>query len=301
MHRPGGCSVNSSARAPPCAVAGWPRLPRPGSHGKPERDAKLQSPVSRPTGAVLGSSRIGRDFGGDGRVRCALKASARKLGPDGRVACGTGWESNCAVRSRCARRRVARRASRSIGYGRLVGMATKPGGLASISPWCAPDGGCKRRMHAVVFPMRALRQPCPFTYASLRGRCAFLLPLGCAARPPAMACRVGVHLGGDGGRERLRGRPSRRLRRLLRGDLAGGEHGAPRPGRLALSPQASADRPAGSPRHCNRSRRRRTQKRWPSPRRARTGGRRCPRRHMVHIPPVVLPVRGRIACSRRAT
>jgi hypothetical protein len=155
--------------------------------------------------------------------------------------------------------------------------------------------------HAVVFPMRALRQPCPFTYASLRGRCAFLLPLGCAARPPAMACRVGVHLGGDGGRERLRGRPSRRLRRLLRGDLAGGEHGAPRPGRLALSPQASADRPAGSPRHCNRSRRRRTQKRWPSPRRARTGGRRCPRRHMVHIPPVVLPVRGRIACSRRAT
>jgi hypothetical protein len=102
VHRPGGCSVNSSARVPPSAVAGWPRLPRPGSHGKPERDAKLQSPVSRPTGAVLGSSRIGRDCGGDGRIRCALKISARKLGPDGRVACGTGWESNvCGAVAMC--------------------------------------------------------------------------------------------------------------------------------------------------------------------------------------------------------
>jgi hypothetical protein len=40
-------------------------------------------------------------------------------------------------------------------------------------------------------------------HAPLRGRA--LLLLGCVARQPATACGVGVHLGGHGGGERLRG------------------------------------------------------------------------------------------------
>jgi hypothetical protein len=122
-------------------------------------------------------------------------------------------------------------------------------------------------------------------HAPLRGRA--LLPLGCVARTPAMACGVGVHLAGHGGGERLRRQnepadPSddgleASGRRVAGGGL--GQRGAPRPGRPALSAQASADRPARRPRRCASIGRRRTRPRAPSDcRRARTGSRRCARR-----------------------
>ncbi len=105
-----------------------------------------------------------------------------------------------------------------------------------------------------------------------------------------------VHLGGHGGRQRLRGakRAGRSIGRLLRsvgGRVAAGGlglRGAPRPGRPALSAQASAGRPARRPRRCTCSGRRCTRLRSPSACRARTGRRRCPRCHSV--PPVALPV-----------
>ena len=75
------------------------------------------------------------------------------------------------------------------------------------------------------------------------------------------------------------GKPSRLIHRTMAwrrewAAIAGGGlglQGAPRPGRPALSAQASADRPARRPRRCTDSGRRRTRVRGPSACRARPG------------------------------
>jgi hypothetical protein len=69
-----------------------------------------------------------------------------------------------------------------------------------------------------------------------------------------------------------------------------GLRGAPRPDRPALSAQASADRPARSPRCCTRNSRRRTRLRAPSACSARTSGSRCSRCNAAQPPPIELPV-----------
>ncbi len=90
----------------------------------------------------------------------------------------------------------------SVPYGGVLdyGMAAELPGRAHR---CAPGGGCQSAswcLHASTTG----NGPCT---RHLRGRavqCGYCW-ICVAARPPATACGMGVHLGGHGGRQRLRG------------------------------------------------------------------------------------------------
>ncbi len=204
--------------------------------------------------------------------------TARRVGPDGMRAgceCSGGsrraalWTETGQPRREC-RRSVRRRA----------GLWHRNG-----AAWTGPLACTRRllgcfRVHDVVGERGV----------SLRRSCgAVRLLLGSVAQPAATACGVGVHLGGHGGGERLRGEnepadPSDDcLEARVGGRVAGGGlrlRGAPRPERPALSAQASADLSGSRPRSCTRSDGScRTPSLRPSTRRARTGGIWWPCRH----------------------
>ena len=127
-----------SARAPPRAAAGRPRLPRP---AQPNGIPKMQSPAKKAPGK---------------KDHCVL------------ATCGVCFETRNPPRGAAMR------------CGGALGMASQRSSLGETSK-----------------PGRA--RVTPWSCGAVR------LLLGCAARPPATACGVGVHLGGHGLRERLRG------------------------------------------------------------------------------------------------
>ncbi len=145
-----------SARAPPSAAAGWPRLPRP---AKPETGyPKLQRPASGPTGTVWRRRGSGENDRGDGRVRRA-SGNSERVGT-GRQARGAGWEGSGRLRAGVRRAGVCRRAQCSppcvAAFDTAVRWARPGNDATSSSPWLVCTrvrlSGCTR-----VPPVRPLR------------------------------------------------------------------------------------------------------------------------------------------------
>ncbi len=80
-------------RAPPSAVAGWPRLPRPDD---PNGTSKLQSPVTRPATVWRrrGTGRIGRGVFATCGTRTETRSAAHPSVRCGGVL-GTAWQRSC--------------------------------------------------------------------------------------------------------------------------------------------------------------------------------------------------------------
>jgi hypothetical protein len=152
----------------------------------------------------------------DGRVRCASRNRTERRAR--RRARGTG--QGCSGRSGracgvCTATCTVQSAARgSVRYGGALGTAWQRRCLDQPLV-CARDGGCQGARGCL--PSGPYVQPAR-ERGTVRSCVALRLLLAFDARRPATACGVGVHLGGHGSRERLRGKPSRPIhRRVARG------------------------------------------------------------------------------------
>jgi hypothetical protein len=182
----------------------------------------------------IGEAR-GKTHRGDERVRCASKAPARRVGPDGRRAVREGSVAEGRSRAAtCARRRAARRAwQRSVRRRAGHGIAWQWHGMASHGmAWHGMAMGPPRRAlggHATaVFRVhegasRATRTANRSMHASLRGRalhcsCCWLASHGHQGRRAASGCTsMAVAVASACGDKTSR-RIGRRTGRLLGGE-----------------------------------------------------------------------------------